>query len=169
MSQNKHLPDRDILLSMFNYDPLTGVLRWRITSGNGRQRPGDIAGSNRNGYRYVGCCGFQYAVSRVIWKMMHNEEPPQVDHRDLDPLNDKLSNLRAASYAQNKANHPAASNSTTGVRGVKTVAGKYQAGITVDGHGVYLGRFSTLEEAAAARRDAEHRLLGEFTHDSGGR
>lgn len=162
ITDNKPLPDRSTLLAMFLYDPETGILRWRVTSSNGKQKAGTIAGSRRNSYWYVGCCGFQYAASRVIWKMEFDEEPPQVDHRDLDGLNNRLNNLRSATYAQNKANHPAASNSKTGVRGVKIVNWKYQAGITVDGCAIYLGRYDTLADATIARRDAEQRLLGEF-------
>lgn len=46
-------------------------------------------------------------------------------------------------------------NNKTGVRGVVKKRGKYEASITYQKRGIYLGRFETLDEAAQARKEAE--------------
>lgn len=47
------------------------------------------------------------------------------------------------------------SDNKSGVTGVFSHSAKYEAQIRVDGKAIYLGCYSTLEEAAAARRGAE--------------
>jgi len=49
-------------------------------------------------------------------------------------------------------------NSGTGVRGVSKLGGRYRAYISLRRKRQYLGIFVTLEDAAAARKEAERRL-----------
>lgn len=53
-------------------------------------------------------------------------------------------------------------NNKTGVRGVSMRNGRYLAQIKIKGKNIRLGSYSTLEEAAAARRQAESRYFGEI-------
>ena len=53
-------------------------------------------------------------------------------------------------------------NSSTGVNGVFFDRGKYRAVISFKGKKTYLGRYSTIEEAAAARKRAEEILYKEY-------
>lgn len=53
-------------------------------------------------------------------------------------------------------------NSKTGVRGVSLRKGRYLAQIKVKGKSIRIGIFSTLEDAAAARKKAEARYFGEI-------
>ena len=54
-------------------------------------------------------------------------------------------------------------DSGTGVRGVSLHRdGKFKATIRRNYQGHYLGLFATLEEATAARREAEQRLYGMY-------
>ncbi len=50
------------------------------------------------------------------------------------------------------------SNSTTGVRGVYLIKGKYVAKVNFQKKAYYLGSYSTMDEAVAARKDAEEAL-----------
>ena len=84
------------------------------------------------------------------------------DGLDVDHINhirddNRLVNLRFVTKADNQRNLSRYSNSTTGVMGVHyhKRSRKYMARIVVDGVQIYLGIFSTLEEAAEVRGAAE--------------
>jgi hypothetical protein len=101
------------------YDPDSGVLRWRVATARSIQ-VGDIAGCVRpDGYRRVTIDYAPYLASRLIWLWMTGAWPQhQVDHEDRDPKNNRWSNLRDFTPAQNMRNQGPRSNSTSGVRGV---------------------------------------------------
>lgn len=76
-----------------------------------------------------------------------------VDHLDHNGLNNRKSNLMVKTHADNMRNQHA------GRKGIKKVpSGKYQAIITIDGIGKYLGTYDTYEAALQARIDAENNL-----------
>lgn len=123
-----------------------------------------------------------YAV-RTTWKggrtdacfFMHRvlvgAEPGQmVDHRDGDGLNNRRSNLRIATQAQNNANArkhrmKAGKPCASPYKGVSKCGSKpnpWKAIITVSGRMIHLGVFPT-QKAAARAYDAAARLhYGEF-------
>lgn len=69
-----------------------------------------------------------------------------VDHKDNDPTNNRLSNLRPVTIVQSNANRRGTSK--TGAKGVTYARNGYQACCASE----YLGRFKTVEEAAEAYR-----------------
>jgi hypothetical protein len=106
----KILPDRSYLLMLFIYDPLTGILRWRV----GRNR-GKIAGVKKYNYgtetphsiRVKLGLGRQDSATahRIIWKLMTGEDAPDtIDHWDRDPFNNRWGNLRIATMAEQSKN-----------------------------------------------------------------
>jgi len=50
-------------------------------------------------------------------------------------------------------------DSTTGVRGVYLIKGKYEAKIVFQGKQFYLGKYDNIDDAAKARREAEALLF----------
>ena len=83
----------------------------------------------------------------------------RVDHRNGLHADNRWVNLREATCRQNNENRKP--NGVTGVKGVIWFKGKWQAAIKADRKSIYLGRFDTLIDAAAARLRAERTL---FTH-----
>jgi hypothetical protein len=85
------------------------------------------------------------------------------DHKDGDGLNNQKYNLRKATYAQNNSNIRRRKDNLSGVHGVRFNQGKWEARIGVAKKNIWLGRFSSIEEAAKARKDAELKYHGEFS------
>jgi hypothetical protein len=97
--KHKTLPTAEYLHAAFDYDPLTGVIRWRGRRGNKK------AGHLEKGYLNLTIDGVHYRAARVIWKLITGDEPPEiVDHIDRVKLNNRWSNLRAATPSQSLRN-----------------------------------------------------------------
>jgi hypothetical protein len=102
------------------------------------------------------------AACRIIWKMVHDEEPQTVDHIDGNPRNDRIGNLRAATYAQNARN--TRTRSRSGFKGVMYVPrrNRFEARIRVKGRQVSLGYFKDPADAHAAYVAAAETHFGAF-------
>lgn len=134
----------------------TGVLRWRERRGS--RNPDIEAGHTDNkGYRCVGLLGGRYYVHRVIWLLCYKEWPNKlIDHIDGNPLNNRIENLRLATYSQNTSNR-------RGVTGITLhPCGRFQAQIKTAGKSIYLGLYPTEALAVAAYREASERIHGEY-------
>ena len=87
----------------------------------------------------------------------------EVDHLNLDKLDNRKENLRVATKNQNMHNRPVLKNNALGIKGVrKTKKGLFQARLKLFGKIVFNKAFRTPEEAAAARLDAAVKFHGEF-------
>lgn len=85
------------------------------------------------------------------------------DHINRNVLDNRRSNLRWATVAENNRNR-AMRPGFSGRRGVQVgrKLGTWEAFIVVHGRRTYLGRFTSEDDAAAAYRDAASRLHGNF-------
>jgi HNH endonuclease/AP2 domain len=94
---------------------------------------------------------------RVIFKMTHGWCPEYVDHENGNRVDNRPSNLKPATKVENGRNMKRKKNNTSGVNGVswKKENQKWVAKIVLDKKQVHLGYFNTLEEATAARKQAE--------------
>jgi len=150
------LPPLDILRSLLAYDPETGVFVWKFPP-NRHTRIGSIAGTtNSVGYRVISILGKLYLAHRLAWLMHYGVDPSSdVDHKDRDRTNCKISNLRLVSIGDNHRNCGPRSHSKYGVKGAEAHRdGGYTARITINRKKIYLGYFKTAEGAAAAYQDA---------------
>ncbi len=127
---------------------------------------GSEAGTVRpDRYRVISINRQRILAHRLVWALMHGEQPPdEIDHIDGDPSNNRPSNLRAASHAQNVANQKSSRRNTSGVRGVyfSRARGKWVAQITAAGDKKYIGIFSSISDAQAAYNSAAERNFGAF-------
>lgn len=153
------------LREVLDYNPETGVFRWRVNR-RGFVRAGDVAGTiNGSGYRQIRVDRTIHNAARLAWLHVHGEFPPhEVDHRNLVRNDDRLVNLRPATHGQNTANQRKRSDNASGFKGVSlhSRTGKWQAHVRARGEHRYLGLFASAEEAAIAYRVAAAELHGEF-------
>ena len=161
------LPTQERLHEMFDYDPSTGILTWAVDDPKGgKRRKGRRAGfdlANGSGYRVLMIDCVRYLEHRLIWKWVHGRDPiAEIDHVNRDTSDNRICNLREAGRSDNAFNKSILSNhSNTGYLGVSYYPslGRFRARIKVEGKYHHLGQHKTLDEALAARREGERRLL----------
>lgn len=104
-------------------------------------------------------------IARIMHRMIVSApDGMQVDHIDGDGLNNRRSNLRIVTAAQNAQNVGTRRNNKSGIKGVcwHKAKGKWDASITVNRKFIHLGQFAKIEDAASAYTEASVRLHGEF-------
>lgn len=141
-----------------------GTLTWKKTVSSGAIE-GDLAGCvGTNGRASLGLNGSDFYVHHVIWYLAKGDWPDELDHKDGDPLNNSLDNLRLCNSSQNKMNRKKALGKTSTWKGVSWdgARGKWMAQIKAYGKKHHLGRFDDEKEAAEEYMFAALRLHGEF-------
>ena len=157
----KALPSQARLRELFTYEPHTGALVRRVTQR--RWKAGTVIGhTGGNGYQSVEVDGNRYYTHRLIWMYVHGEDPGdlQVDHKDLNRLNNRIENLRLATNQQNQINVGRHKDRTNDLPKCVYLlpSGKYQAKI----NNRHIGCFDIVEEAQAAYVEAAETLHGSF-------
>ncbi len=100
-------------------------------------------------------------LSRMLGRTLVRGE--QVDHINQQTLDNRRSNLRLATNAQNQQNQSLSKNNKSGYKGVyRNPKGRWIAQIRENGKSRYLGSFVSPLEAAHAYDTAALRLFGEF-------
>lgn len=87
---------------------------------------------------------------------------PFVDHRNMNGLDCRRENLRAATKSQNTRNSRLRRNNRSGFKGVTETSKGWRAQCRFDGRNHHLGYFDTPEEAHAAYFAAACEHAGEF-------
>lgn len=130
---------------------------------------GKIAGGlDAYGRVVVGIGDALHFAHRLVWLIVRGEPVPrQIDHKDTDPSNNSVGNLRAATNSQNKANARKLTTNTSGYKGAYLHrCGRFAAQIQHNRKNYYLGLFDTPQAAHAAYCEAADRLFGEFSRHS---
>jgi len=163
----KAQPTIEELREYLDYEPETGVLRWKKPCGP-RTKAGAIAGYNGQSqpgrhYRRLRFRGCVMLAHRVAFALHHDRWPsPYCDHIDGNGLNNRADNLRECSPSQNQHNRGASCTCKTGVKGVWPHAkGGFVAHAALFGK-KYRKYFRRLEDAAAYVKQLREQLHGEF-------
>ena len=116
---------------------------------------------SKTGYAVANIGGCVIKIHRLV---MGITDPQQlVDHKNGNTCDNRKKNLRICNRTGNARNKCTAKNCKSGHIGIrKTKEDKYNVRITADRKEIYIGNFDTLEEAIAAREEAEDKYHGEF-------
>ena len=154
----------DLIKKMLSYDPITGELRWLVSSGT--VKAGAIASSvNSIGYGRVKVGGKHYAAHRISWALTHGSFPDsEIDHVNGDSADNRLVNLRLATRSENQCNRTTHKNNTSGHKGVtwNSGMGKWVARCAVNGKRKHIGYFNDVADAASAYKQAAADMHGDF-------
>lgn len=150
---------QDRLQTLLKYDPDTGWFIWRVNRAGGRVKVGNRAGyAHHTGYRYACVDGRTVTEHRLAWFFVYGRWP----NGDLDHINrvrhdNRVSNLREVSRAENCQNQPIRRSNKSGVTGVyyHKVSKKWAASININRKQIHLGVYATREEAVKIRQNAE--------------
>jgi hypothetical protein len=156
--------DQKKLQEILDYCPVTGTFTWKIKR-QGIRRP-EAGVLNNNGYWIVKIDGRPYRRARLVWFYVHGRWPiEEIDHINMNKLDDRIGNLREATRSQNIANAPKRSNNSSGYKGVSLKQGKWIAVIDtrrIGGTRHHLGCFSTPQEAHLAYKNAACHIYGPY-------
>jgi hypothetical protein len=165
--QHQPLPSLDRLHELFQPQFTRGQLVWRQS--RGKAKAGKIAGAlGTNGYTKVQIEGRTFLAHRLLYAMYHGVDPGsfEVDHVDLDRTDNRASNLRLASRAQNSQNVPCSRRGLKGAYRNTSATSKeskpWVSTITASGVRTFLGMFDTEEEAHQAYVKASAIRHGSF-------
>lgn len=108
---------------------------------------------NSTGYYVVNVFGNSDYAHRVVWRMFYEIEPKIIDHINQNKLDNRIENLRSVNFSENAKNRPKSIYNTSGFNGVSfnKNSNKWEAYYSKDNKRVYLGLFSSKEEAIKAR------------------
>lgn len=172
----KPLPSRERLFKLLSYNPKTGKLYAKPRSPEDFKASGSISAETRakqwnavwagreaftaisaSGHRVGNIDKRTLLAHRVVWKLVHGEEPGLIDHINRDPTDNRIENLREVTRAQNLLNSPVRKDASSGMRGVKRSrnGARWYAKITQNGKTRHIGTFDCWAHAIAARRKAE--------------
>lgn len=150
------------------YDPASAsALRWAT----GREAGKEAGAQDHNNYwlvRVGSRPGRLFKAHRLVWFMHHQTMPNLIDHRDRNPANNIVSNLREATESQNRTNSRKHSDNTSGAKGVCWDAKnkKWQVSVHHNYKHHFGGRFTELSDAihvATVMREQLHK--GFANHD----
>jgi hypothetical protein len=159
---------KDELNEIFQY--CEGRLYWKI-SPHPRIKVGSEAGHYTSGYLNVELFKKTWKAHRIVW-IMHFGEIPEgmlIDHINGVGTDNRVSNLRLATRAENGRNAKKRRTSKSKYKGVSWHArqGKWNAVIQVDGVRHHIASFDTELEAHKAYCEVAEKIFGEFFNNGG--
>lgn len=159
--KRKDYPSKEELETKFVYDSVLGVLYRKYKKGN---KP--CLCVNSQGYLVTRIDGNQYLVHVLCYILEHGYRPEVVEHRDLNKLNIKSSNLRPADYSGNNCNVGIRKDNTSGFKGVHKHGSNWRVEIWKDGKRHRKSGFPTPEQANEYITVLRKDLHGDFARSS---
>jgi len=161
-------PTKEEVEKYFHCDPEKGSIV-RIVDVSTAKAGGCPVHINNCGYHMLSALGQTIGLHRIVWIVGAGPVPDgmEIDHINGDKGDNRLSNLRLCSPAQNRQNKSKYKNNTSGYKGVNfdsSSKGKnpWRAKIVVNKKSISLGNYPTKIEAHHAYEKAAKKYFGEF-------
>ncbi len=147
---------------LFDYHQ-DGYLIWKNDRAR-RVKAGDKAGWNNGKYIKVTIDSKNYYLHRLIYCFFNGALPKCLDHKDGNPLNNKIENLREATQSQNLMNKAMQFNNKSGIKGLSwcNTYKKWRARISINGKNVMIGYFKDFDNAKTVLAEKRSELHKEF-------
>lgn len=156
---------REEVLEDLSYDPMTGIFLRKLKIG-----PRPASRITSAGYVQIMVKAQRHLAHRLAWLCVYGEWPSRkLDHKNHIRNDNRIDNLRLATPTENNKNRRLSKNNVSGHHGVSwhKGLGLWQANIGVGRKALYLGVFSSLDEAISVRRKAEVEYGFHPNHGSG--
>ena len=155
----------DELRHILDYDPDTGIFRWRRKISKKTVVGRQAGTTNDQGYIVICICRRDYRAHQLAFLYMEGRWPAdKMDHKNLIRSDNSWKNLREANSLQNTGNTKRPRHNKSGVKGVywDVSRQKWHAQISVNDRSTTLGRFADIQDAQAAYERAAIARFGEF-------
>jgi hypothetical protein len=153
---------QEYLKELFDYKD--GNLYWKINKGS-RVKSGQKAGYvTKNKYTQVRINNQLYYAHRLIYLFHHNLLPVYIDHKDGNPLNNCIENLRQANAYQNGQNKEKSKYNKSGHKNISwdKENNKWVVRITVNNKSKNFGRYKDIDYAIFVADFIRNKFHGEF-------
>lgn len=132
---------------------------------SGGRKAGSLAGRpTQRGYWQVKIDGKMYLVHHLVWWIFHGYKPEYIDHKDGNPSNNRIENLRECTLSQNQENAKLSKANKTGEKNV--FWNKAKQAYTVKANGKFIANVENLMEACALAVYTRAWMNGEFARDA---
>lgn len=173
MRTNKRPINFDLVSRMkdaLSYSPHSGEFRWVNPSKYHQKLKDKPAGEYvRNGYLLIQFEGIKYSAHRMAWAFVHGIIMPdtELDHINNNRSDNRIENLRIATFNDNSFNQRMKRNNTSGVKGVSlhNLSGKWRGRVCMNGITHYVGHFNDLDTAKKAVEQVRLSLHKDFTNN----
>jgi hypothetical protein len=155
---------QDYVKQLFEYRD--GNLYWKVKPRQNVKIGAKAGTLNNIGYFLTKINNKNYLNHRLIFLMHHGYLPKYLDHIDGSPSNNKLENLRPATFFENNWNAKLSKKNTSGVKGVNWHKDmkKWQIRIKTNGKRKSFGLYDDLELAELVAQEARTKYHGAFAN-----
>jgi hypothetical protein len=156
-----------------------GMLFWKIRPLSDFKTEGrHVQWNERYGHKQVGSCAGKYVnvsinkirhqVHRIIFLMHYGYLPKVVDHINGKTQDNRIENLRAATYTENQRNSRINKNSSSGVKNVvwHKQRCKWNVRLTINHKNKSFGLYDDIELANLVAHEARNKYFGSFARHS---
>ena len=151
------------LLEIFEYKD--GGLYWKISPAH-RVKVGDRFGAlnKRDNYRTGAVKSKPYREHRLIYLYHHGTLPAVLDHINRNREDNRIENLREATYSENSRNKKGHKNNTSGSRNVSFYKrlNKWRVQLNINGKNKHFGYFLNFDEACSVAEQTRIVYYKEF-------
>ena len=155
---------KDYLNYLFNYKD--GELYWKNKTSPFvniviNQKAGCVS---KDGYKKIAINKKSYGTHRIIFMMFNGYMPDQVDHKDNNPANNKIENLREATISQNMQNAVISKRNKSGIKGVNfhKASKQWIVRLSINNVRKYFGTYNDIDYAKFVADAMRYKYHGKF-------